>query len=87
MASISVEVDLTDFDLDEILGELEDRYSKIGIRGQSNKFLIDEFIKKMKFDFEDVLPLQNLSLIDKMKFDFLTKNFEKIELNDLENLI
>lgn len=41
----------------------------------------------MKIDFEDVLPLQNLSLLDKMKIDFLTNNLEKIKIKDLENLI
>ncbi len=87
MASISVDVDLDDFDLDEILEELEDRYNRNGIRGKNNKQEIDDFIKRMKIDFEDVLPLQNLSLLNKMKIDFLTNNLEKIKLQDLENLI
>lgn len=87
MASITIDVDLGDFDLNEILEELEDRYNRGGIRGKSNKNLIDEFIKKMKIDFEDVLPLQNLSLLDKMKIDFLTQNLDKIKLQDLENII
>jgi len=87
MASISVDVDLDDFDLDEILEELEDRYNRNGIRGKNNKQEIDDFIKRMKIDFEDVLPLQNLSLLDKMKIDFLTNNLEKIKIQDLENLI
>jgi len=87
MASISVDVDLDDFDLDEILEELEDRYNRNGMRGKNNKQEIDDFIKRMKIDFEDVLPLQNLSLLDKMKIDFLTNNLEKIKIQDLENLI
>jgi hypothetical protein len=87
MASISVDVDLDDFDLDEILEELEDRYNRNGIIGKNNKQEIDDFIKRMKIDFEDVLPLQNLSLLDKMKIDFLTNNLEKIKLQDLENII
>ena len=87
MASILVDVDLDDFDLDEILEELEDRYNRNGIRGKNNKQEIDDFIKRMKIDFEDVLPLQNLSLLDKMKIDFLTNNLEKIKIKDLENLI
>lgn len=87
MASISVDVDLDDFDLDEILEELEDRYNRNGIRGKNNKQEINDFIKRMKIDFEDILPLQNLSLLNKMKIDFLTNNLEKIKLQDLENLI
>ena len=87
MARITVDVDLDDFDLDEILNELEDRYNKFGIRGKQNKRNIDEFIKRMKIDFENVISIQNLSLLDKMKIDFLTQNLEKIKLQDLENLI
>jgi len=87
MASISVDVDLDDFDLDEILEELEDRYNRNGIRGKNNKTEIYDFIKRMKIDFEDVLPLENLSLLDKMKIDFLTQNLDKIKLQDLESLI
>jgi hypothetical protein len=87
MASVTVDVDLDDFDLDEILEELEDRYNKNGIRGKSNQIEINDFIKRMKIDFEDVLPLQNLSLLDKMKIDFLTQNLDKIKLSDLENII
>jgi hypothetical protein len=87
MTSILVDVDLDDFDLDEILEELEDRYNRNGIRGKNNKKEIDDFIKRMKIDFEDVLPLENLSLLDKMKIDFLTQNLDKIKLQDLESLI
>lgn len=86
MASISVDVDLDDFDLDEILEELEERYNSYRNK-EKNKRQIDDFIKRMKIDFEDVLPLQKLSLLDKMKIDFLSQNLDKIKLQDLESII
>jgi hypothetical protein len=83
MAYIQIDIDLDEFDLDEILDELEDRYG----HNHHNKHEIDNFIKKMKIDVEEFLPLQNLSLINKMKLDFLINNIEQIKLEDLENLI
>ena len=85
MASISVDVSLDDFDLDEILEELEDRYNSY-YRRVTNKKEIDDFIKKMKIDCESNDNL-NLSLLDKMKLDLVTQNLDKITLNDLETLI
>ena len=85
MASISVDIDLADFDLDEILEELEDRYNSY-YRRVTNKKEIDDFIKKMKIDCESNDNL-NLSLLDKMKLDLVTQNLDKITLNDLETLI
>jgi hypothetical protein len=85
MASISVDVSLDDFDLDEILEELEDRYNSYYIR-ESNQKEINKFIKKMKIDCEEN-DILNLSILDKMKIDLLMQNLNKITLNDLENLI
>ena len=45
MASISVDIDLDDFDLDEILDELEDRYNSYSNKEQNQK-KINAFIKK-----------------------------------------
>jgi hypothetical protein len=79
MASITVDVSLDDFDLDELLEEIEDRYGY-----QRNKKEIDEWAKDLfeveRFDIR-------LSLLDQMKIDFLMHNLDKIKLNDLENLI
>jgi len=86
MASISVEVDLDDFDLDEILDELEDRYNSYRNK-EKNQKQINDFIKKMKIECDDDSPFQNKTLLDEMKIDFLSKNIDKISLNDLENLI
>ena len=85
MASISVDVSLDDFDLDEILEELEDRYNSY-YRRESNQKEINKFIKKMKIDCEEN-DILNLSILDKMKIDLLMQNLNKIKLNDLENLI
>jgi hypothetical protein len=86
MASISVDVDLSDFDLDEILDELEYRYNSKWKDKEKNQKQINEFIKRMKIDCEDE-GCNNLSLLDKMKIDFVINNLDKIKLNDLENLI
>ena len=40
----------------------------------------------MKIDCEEENSI-NLSLLDKMKIDFLMNNLDRIKLNDLENLI
>jgi hypothetical protein len=79
MASITVDVSLDDFDLDELLEEIQDRYYY-----ERNKVEIEQWGKDMfeveRFDIR-------LSLIDQIKIDFLMHNLDKIKLNDLENLI
>jgi len=85
MASISVDVDLDDFTLDEILEELEDRYTSYRNK-EKNQKEINDFIKKMKIDCEDNGTI-NISVLDKMKIDFFMNNIDKIKINDLENLI
>lgn len=79
MARITVDVDLDDFDLDELLDEVEDRFG------------YDRYKKQIK-EWADVLfdieaPKTNLSLLDQMKIDFFMRNIDKIKINDLENLI
>jgi hypothetical protein len=86
MASISVDVDLDDFELDEILDELEDRYNSYRNK-EKNQKIINEFIKRMKIDCEEEGGYKNMSIIDNIKIDFLLNNLNKITLNDLENLI
>lgn len=86
MASISVDVDLDDFELEEILDELEDRYTS-GYRKKENQKEINAFIKRMKIDCEEESSSKKMSIIDNIKVDFLLNNLHKITLNDLENLI
>lgn len=86
MASISVDVDLDDFELDEILDELEDRYTS-GYRKKENQKEINAFIKQMKIDCEEEGSYKNMSIIDNIKVDFLLNNLHKITLNDLENIV
>lgn len=84
MGSISIDVDLADFNLDEILDELEDRYNSY-YRRDLNRKEINEFIKRMKIDAHEI-DILNLSLLDKMKIDYLINNLNKISLNDLEKI-
>lgn len=86
MASISVDVDLEDFELDEILDELEDRYNSY-YRKEKNQKEINAFIKRMKIDCEEENAPKKMSIIDNIKVDFLLNNLHKITLNDLENIV
>jgi hypothetical protein len=79
MASITVDVSLDDFDLDELLEEIQDRYYY-----EQNKEEIEQWGKDI---FEVERFNVKLSLIDQIKIDFLMHNLDKIKLNDLENLI
>jgi hypothetical protein len=81
MASVTVDVSLDDFDLDELLEEIEDRYN---YKKSRDKEQIEEWAKDL-FEIErfDI----NLSMLDQMKIDFLMQNINKITLNDLEKLI
>lgn len=86
MAYINIDIDLDDFDLDDILTELEHRYTRSGIRANRDRKIIDDFVKKMKMDFDDAIELHKLSLIDKIKVDFVLKNLSLITIEDLERL-
>ena len=81
MASVTVDVDLDDFDLDELLEEIEDRYGY-----GRNKQEIEDWAKDL-FEIERLNNNVRLSLLDTMKIDLLMRNLDKIKLNDLENLI
>lgn len=81
MASVTVDVDLDDFDLDELLDEIEDRYGY-----DRNKQEIDDWAKDL-FEIERFNNNVSLSILDTMKIDLLMRNLDKIKLNDLENLI
>ena len=89
MAIVNVEVELDDFDLHEILSEIKYRYEKSGIRGKSNKDVIDDFIKQLNpiLSHDISSEVKVYSLLDELKVDFVVKNFDKISLNDLENII
>jgi hypothetical protein len=83
MASITVDVDLDDFDLDELLDEIDDRYNSYHGRFKQE---IEDWAKDL-FEIERLNNNVRLSLLDTMKIDLLMRNLDKIKLNDLENLI
>lgn len=78
MPRITIDIYLDEFDTDELLDEIEDRYSYI-----RHKEEIDQWGKS----FFGIEVSNKLSLLDQMKIDFLMCNLEKIKLNDLENLL
>ena len=81
MASVTVDVSLDDFDLDELLEEVEDRYNYYNGKYKES---IEEWAKDF-FEFDG--NTLTLSIIDQNKIDFLMKNINKINLEDLEKLI
>tara|TARA_R110000772_G_scaffold201952_1_gene312295 strand:+ start:429 stop:677 length:249 start_codon:yes stop_codon:yes gene_type:complete len=80
MALITVDIDVNEFSLDDILWEVSSQYDN-----KMKKKKITEFLKEMMFDDKPVLA--NLSIIDQIKFDMFQENFNKIDINDLELII
>jgi hypothetical protein len=89
MASITVDVDLDDFDLDELLEEVEDRYNRY--KRNLDKKYYSECKNQIDNWAIDLLSIEKntraLSILDQMKIDLLMQNLNKITLNDLEKLI
>lgn len=87
MANINIDVDLEEFDLDDILDEIEDRYTTTYRRThKDNKDKIDAFIAKMNIDVLESEPIRYMSITDKMKYDYFLNNIHRISFTDLENL-
>lgn len=76
--NVAVDVDLDEFDLDELLDEVSDRYES-----KRNKKEIEDWANDL---FEIEKP-KNLCLIDQIKIDFLIKNLDRISINDLEKIL
>jgi len=79
MAYVSIDIDMDDFDTDDLLDELKNRNSLF------DKKMIDEFIKEHQEI--DNPYVREFSLINKMKLDFLIENIERISLEDLEHCV
>lgn len=77
MARVYVDVDMDEFDLDDLLDEIEHRYG-----GRRDKKEIAEFLMSM-LDLDE----SDFGLANQMKIDFLKENINEIKLTDLENLI
>lgn len=80
MANISVDVDvnLDDFDLDDILDNIDARYKY----SKDERKEIDDWLSTF-----NKVSFKTTTLLDEMKIDFLRNNLDKISLNDLEKLI
>ena len=76
--NLAVDVDLDEFDLDELLDEVSDRYES-----KRNKKEIEDWANDL---FEIEKP-KNLCLIDQIKIDFLIKNLDRISINDIEKIL
>lgn len=80
MATISVDVDveLDEFDLDDILDNIDLRYK----HDKDEREEIDNWLNGF-----NKISFKKTTLLDEMKIDFLRNNLDKIKLSDLENLI
>lgn len=83
MATITtdIDVDLDEFDLDEILDEIHDRYNHKNASKKDRKS-IEEFINEWKDESKAKIHTIN----DQLKMHYFIANFEKISLTDLENI-
>jgi len=79
--SITVDVDvyLSDFDEDDVLEYAREIESKQGVQ------VADEGDEEL-VDLGIIYP-ENISVVDKEKIQFVLKNYENLNLEDLENLI
>ena len=86
---VEVDVEIEEFDTDELLEEIEKRYNKKGGTGKAEREIIDAYISKMKIEYKGFpdLNVNKLSLLDKMKIDFVLNHLNQIKLDDLERLI
>jgi DNA-binding transcriptional regulator YbjK len=80
MALITIDIDVDEFSLNDILKEVSNQYDR-----ESKKKEITKFLEEMMFDDKPVLP--NLSITDQIKFDLFQENFNRIDINDLELII
>lgn len=78
MAYINVDIDLDEFDLDDILGYIEDEYSN----GYCAKRL-SEWAQSV-FGIEEE---PNLSVNDRLKMDFIEEHFDKLTIDKLQSLL
>ena len=82
--TVEVEVELNDFDLDEILDEIEARFNYNWTKKQDKQKIISFFKEEI---LEEDHENSNYSIIDQIKLDFLLNNLQRISINDLENLV
>lgn len=81
MASVTVDVSIDEFDTDELLEELSDRYnSKFDTHSKKE---IEDWLEDFKPDYGFELS----SVIDKIKMEFIIENFSKLNLEDLQKLV
>ena len=78
MASISVDVDIEEFDTDDLVSEL---ITRSDLRDRDMRKLID-FIKEQ--DISDYKIPSKLSLVDKMKWELINNHFSTKSLEDFE---
>ena len=77
--SREVTVHISDFDDDDVIEYANDIKSRQGVQ------VVDEGDEEL-VDLGIIYP-ENISVVDKEKIQFVLKNYENLNLEDLENLI
>lgn len=77
MATVSVDVDLEDFDTDDIIGELKYRLGKLSKR---EKELMDELVEK----YGKQAVIKPVSKVDEWKVQVFSENHHKFTLEEIE---
>ena len=85
MAYITINVSLDEFDLDELLNEIESRHSGYRSNGADKK-IIEKFCKDTLIESEE-LNIYNLSIVDELKFEYFKHYINRISLGALINII
>ena len=87
MATAQLTVELSSISTDSLLEELSERLDSNSSYYRSK---IKNWIKDVNTDLvynDDLFFLEEISIIDKEKFDFFYKNYKDISLEQLETLI
>lgn len=98
MAYIEVDIDLSEFDTDDLISELSYRISKYSFSSRKgfSKEKQDELKKKILNDFCDIPELIGLEIIegfevktldDKMKIEHIINIFNKYSLSYIESVL
>jgi hypothetical protein len=79
--SVDVDIDLSDFDTNEILSELEDRYK--------SKYITEKQKQEIYEFAEEIVPakIKIVSLADKMKLEHIEQCFDKYSLEEIQTLL
>lgn len=78
MASFSIDVDIDDFDLDDILDYISNEYNR-------GRYTIT--LEQWAYSVFGLEEKPNLSVNDRLKMDFIEEHFDKLTIDKLQSLL